>query len=53
MVFIKPVSFSFFDISGWGIDLDYCDAEWFSLETNGGHSFIFEIAPKNFISDFC
>ena len=23
--------FSFFGISGWGIDLDYCDIEWFAL----------------------
>ena len=29
----------------WGIDLDYCDAEWFALETNQGHSVIFEIVP--------
>ena len=26
--------FSFFNITGWGIDLDYCDIEWFALETN-------------------
>ena len=24
---------SFFCITGWGIDLDYCDIEWFALET--------------------
>ena len=23
---------------GWGIDLDYCDIEWFALETNRDHS---------------
>ena len=28
----------------WGIELDYCDIEWFSLETNRDHSVIFEIA---------
>ena len=33
-------------ISGWGIDLDYCDTEWFVLEMNRDHSVIFEIAPK-------
>ena len=22
---------SFFSITGWGIDLDYCDIEWFAL----------------------
>ena len=32
-VFIEPFNFSFFSISGWGIDLDYCDIEWFALET--------------------
>ena len=36
--------FSFFGITGWGIDLDYCDIEWFALEMNRDHSFIFEIA---------
>ena len=30
----------------WGIDLDYCDIEWFALETNRDHSVIFETAPK-------
>ena len=33
LVFIEPLNFSFFSISGWGIDLDYCDIEWFSSET--------------------
>ena len=33
--------FSFFSISGWGIDLDYHDVEWFALETNGDHPVIF------------
>ena len=39
-------NFSFFGITGWGIDLDYCDIEWFALETNRDHSVIFEIASK-------
>ena len=34
-----------------GIDLNYYDIEWFALETNQDHSFIFEIAPKYCISD--
>ena len=34
-----------------GIDLDYCDIEWFALETNRDHSVIFEIASKYCISD--
>ena len=40
------VQYSFFGVSGWGIDLDYCDTEWFALEMNRDHSVIFEIAPK-------
>ena len=32
-VFIEPFNFSFFGITGWGIDLDYCDTERFALET--------------------
>ena len=51
MSFIKPFNFSFFGITGWGIDLDYCDIEWFALETNRDQSFIFEIAHKYCISD--
>ena len=31
------------------IDLDYCDIEWFALETNRDHFVVFEIAPKYFI----
>ena len=46
---IEP--FRFFSISGWGIELDYCDIEWFALEMNRDHSVIFEIVPKNCISD--
>ena len=33
-VFIELFNFSFFSISDWGIDVDYCDIEWFALETN-------------------
>ncbi|KAF7246369.1 Tryptophan synthase alpha chain [Varanus komodoensis] len=29
----KPVNFSLFNSSGWGIDLDYCDVEWFALDS--------------------
>ena len=29
---------SFFSIPFWGIDLDYCNTEWFALETNRDHS---------------
>ena len=50
-MFLELLSFSFFSVTGWGIDLDYCDIEWFALETNTDHSVIFEIASKYFISD--
>ena len=45
------MNFSFFGITGWGIDLDYCDVEWFALEMNRDHSVTFEAAPKYCISD--
>ena len=35
----------------WGIDLDYCDIEWFALEMNRDYSVILEIAAKYCISD--
>ena len=47
----EPFNFSFFSVTGWGVDLDYCDIEWFVLETNRDHSVIFEIAAKYCISD--
>ena len=31
--------------------MDYCDIEWFALETNSNHSVIFEIVPMYSISD--
>ena len=34
-----------------GEDLDYCNIEWFALETNRDHSVIFEMASKCFILD--
>ena len=50
-MFIEPFNFSFFSITGWGIDLDYCDTEWIALEMNQDNSVIFEMAPKFCISD--
>ena len=50
-IFTELFDFGFFSISGWGIDLDYCDVEWFALETNGNHSVIFKTVPKYCISD--
>ena len=49
--FIELFSFSFFSIIGWGIDLDYCDIEWFAMEMNRDHFVVFEIPPKYCISD--
>ena len=51
MFFIEQFSFSFFSIAGQGTDLDYCDVEWFALETNRDHFVVFETAPKYCISD--
>ena len=50
LVFIKPFNFSLFSITDWGINLDYCDIEWFALEMNRDHSVVFEIASKYCIS---
>ena len=44
--------FSFFGISGWGIDLDSCDIEWFALETNRDNFVVLESASKYWILDF-
>ena len=38
-------------ITGQGIDLDYCDTEWFALEMNRDYFIIFEITFKYCISD--
>ena len=36
-------TFSCFSIGGWGIYLDYCDIEWFALETTRNYSLVFDI----------
>ena len=36
-----------------GIDLDYCDIEWFALEMNRDLSVVLEITLKYCISDSC
>ena len=51
MVFIESFNFSFFTITGWYIDLKFCDIEWFTLETNRDQSVVFEIASNYCISD--
>ena len=42
----KTVQLQLLSVTGWGIDLDNCDTEWFALETNRDHRVIFEIASK-------
>ena len=48
----RTVQLQLLFITGWGIDLEYCDIEWFALETNRNHSVVFEITSKYCISDF-
>ena len=43
---MKLFNLNFFGITGWGIDLDHCDIEWFALETNRDHSVVFETASS-------
>ena len=50
-ILTEVFNLNFFGISRWGIDLDYCDFEWFALETNRDHSVIFEILSKYCILD--
>ena len=47
----RTVQLQVFSITGWGMDLDYCDIEWFALEMNRDHSAVFKIASKYCISD--
>ena len=47
----RTVQIQLLSITVWGIDLDYCDIEWFALEANRDHSVIFETASKYCISD--
>ena len=47
----RIIQLGFFSISGWDINLDCHDIEWFALETNRDHSVFFEITPKCCILD--
>ena len=47
----RTVQLQLLSISGWDMDLGYCDVEWFALEINRDHSVILEIAPKYCILD--
>ena len=44
-------NFSFFSVTGQSIYFDYCDIEWFALETNRDLCVVFEIASKYCISE--
>ena len=46
-----PFIFSFFSVTGQGINLDYHDIELFALAMNRDHSVGFEIISKYCISD--
>ena len=52
VVFIEPFNFSFFSVSGRGIDLDYCDTEWFALEMNRDHFLILRVHPSTALRTF-
>ena len=47
----KTVQLQLFCITGQGLDLDYCDIEWFALDMNRDHSVIFETASNYCNSD--
>ena len=49
--FIEAFKLNISTISGLGIDLHYCDIEWFALERNRDHSVILETASKYCILD--
>ena len=49
MVFVELFNFNFFSITGWGVNLDYCDVELFALELSLNHSFTCETASENCI----
>ena len=48
----RTIQLQLLSITGQGIDLDYCDIEWFASEMNRDHSVTFEIASKYYISDY-
>ena len=49
----RTIQLQLLSITCWGIALDYCDIEWFSLEMSRDHSVVFETASKYCISDSC
>ena len=49
----RTIQLQLFSLTVWGIDLDYCDIEWFALEMNRDHSVVFDIASRYCILDSC
>ena len=47
----RTIQLQFFSITGWGIDLDYHDIEWFALEMNRVHFVTFKTVSKCCILD--
>ena len=45
----RTVQLQLFTVTFWGIDLDYCDIEWFALEKNRDHFVVFEIAFRTLL----
>ena len=48
----REIQLQLLSITGQGIDLDYCDIEWFASEMNRDHSVTFETESKYYISDY-
>ena len=47
----RTVQLQLLSVTGWGVDLDCCDIEWFALEMNRDLFVIFEITSKYCILD--
>ena len=52
-IILKLFNFSFFSVTGWGTDLDYCDIEWFALEMNRDHLSFLRLHPALHFGFFC
>ena len=42
----RAVQHHLLHITGWGIDLDYCDIEWFALEMKRDHLSFLKLHPS-------
>ena len=48
----RTIQLQLLQCTGWGIDLDYYDIEWFALKTNRDNFVILKLASKYCISVF-